>query len=185
MKAAFLWLGLLLPVCLPAATTAKTEDVTFKGVLVADGKTTISLSNAAGNSRWVEIGRDFAGYRVTSYEPATETLSLVKDGVTTEIRLQDAKVRSMAPLESNQGTQAERLAFWEKIKNLEGEALIAALRSDENPFKQTPSVLKLTPEAHDQPRGRITIATLRARVASAQKNAIRDSLTSPHNAPSP
>lgn len=139
MKAALLWLGLLLPVSVWAAPAAKPEEIIFKGVLVSDGKTSVALTDSEGNSRWVEVGRDFAGYRVADYEPATEMLSLVKEGVTKQILLHDAKVRAVAPPKPIDGTHAERLAFWEKIKNLEGEALIQALASNENPKKEAAS----------------------------------------------
>jgi hypothetical protein len=87
--------GCLVFLLLTVAGFAAEPNIEFSGVLGVGGDTRVALVNkASGSMQWVQVGKDFAGYRVTAYEPKTEDLLLAKDGQRYRLHLKDAKVKS-------------------------------------------------------------------------------------------
>ncbi len=75
----------------PAARAA----IEFTGILVMPQQTVFTLlDDATGKSAWHKLGESFAGYNLTAYDARTDTITLTKDGVTTLVRLKDAKIKS-------------------------------------------------------------------------------------------
>jgi hypothetical protein len=100
-----LFLLALLPIS--ASLAAAEIDVEFSGVLVAGEKTSVHLLRVStGISAWIPLGQNFAGYVVSSYEPAADTIVLTKDGVPTRLRLKSAKVKEANPALVEQQTKA-------------------------------------------------------------------------------
>ena len=65
----------------------------LRGVMVGGGPTKLSLLDKAGDTtRWVEIGQTFAGYTVKAYDPAKETVTLLKDGKELRLRLNASQI---------------------------------------------------------------------------------------------
>jgi LysM repeat protein len=64
----------------------------FRGVVVSGGTTKLSLIDKSHNAtQWVEAGHSFAGFLV-SYDAATETATLSKDGKEIRLRLSTSKI---------------------------------------------------------------------------------------------
>ena len=77
----------------------------FTGVLTADGKTRIALTNRSTKTTdWVETGAQFGGYDVTRYDPQEEAVYL-KRGVE-EIRLPLAMPKTPEPAPAATGLRA-------------------------------------------------------------------------------
>jgi hypothetical protein len=70
-------------------------EVEFTGILVTPASSLFALADrAAGTtSGWIGLQQTFGGYTVTAYDPKTDVLTLAKDGVKTELRLNAAKVQ--------------------------------------------------------------------------------------------
>ena len=69
----------------PAALAAD-AGIEFSGVLTADGRTRVALTDVASNTtRWVEAGDVFNGYTITRYDTKDDALYLRREGE--EIRL--------------------------------------------------------------------------------------------------
>ncbi len=67
--------------------------VAFSGVLVADGKTKIALTDTAtGTTTWVEPGKDFDGYTLASYDAKNDSVVLKKNGQEFPLTLATTKV---------------------------------------------------------------------------------------------
>jgi hypothetical protein len=80
LRRAIIVLGSLL------AAYADEPTIAFSGVLTADGKTRIAVTDkATDTTEWVEPGRDFNGYAINRYEPKEDVLVVKKGG--TEYRL--------------------------------------------------------------------------------------------------
>jgi hypothetical protein len=89
MKLRKLLLLALLPICARAADLG----IEFTGFMVMSDKTQVALTIAAtGSTSWVTVGQKFSGYVVSAFEPADEVVVLVKDGITTRLRLKASKV---------------------------------------------------------------------------------------------
>lgn len=75
---------------LVAVVAAKPE---FVGMMVSQGMTYVAVREEEGaRARWVKIGDDVGGYRVTSYDPVRETLQLRKADTELELTLKIAAV---------------------------------------------------------------------------------------------
>jgi hypothetical protein len=71
--------------------------VEFSAVLTTPRETRVSLSNkATGQTQWVAVGKAFAGYVVTAYEPKSDVVVLTRDGAQYRLPLKNAKVQSGA-----------------------------------------------------------------------------------------
>lgn len=86
-------LQLALAFCFAAPLHAEIE---FIGVLVTPQLTRFALADTAtGKTDWIARGRLFAGYTVSSYDAANDTLTLTRGGTELRIRLKDdAKVKA-------------------------------------------------------------------------------------------
>jgi hypothetical protein len=84
---------LLLSACILPAARA---DVEFVGVLITPQKSLFALSDTtSGRTDWLTVGKSFAGYEVTSFDPASDTLVLRAAGAEKRVRLKDdAKIKS-------------------------------------------------------------------------------------------
>ena len=97
-------LGLLLAGSIALAAQPSIE---LNGVMVDVGVTRLSLVDRANDTRrWIEIGQTFSGYKVSAYDPTTETATLTKDGASVRVRLNSSKIKTdtsgpatMAPAE--------------------------------------------------------------------------------------
>jgi len=69
--------------------------IELNGVMVDVGVTRLSLVDRANDTaRWIEVGQSFAGYKVSAYDPATETATLIKDGAEVRVRLNAAQIKA-------------------------------------------------------------------------------------------
>jgi hypothetical protein len=60
---------------------AAPPNVEFSGVLTADGKTRVALTDkATDTTQWVETGTEFGGYRIARYDQKEEAVFLSKNG---------------------------------------------------------------------------------------------------------
>jgi hypothetical protein len=83
---------------LAAGAWAAEAEIEFSGVLgdgSAGGTKFMLATKAAGQSRWLKVGEEFAGYTVTAYEPKDETIVLTKAGQTVRMKLKDSKIKSV------------------------------------------------------------------------------------------
>jgi LysM repeat protein len=63
------------------AANAAPPAIAFSGVLVADGKTKVALTDTAtGATTWVEPGKDFHGYTLAGYDAKNDSVVLKKNG---------------------------------------------------------------------------------------------------------
>jgi hypothetical protein len=75
---------------LASAACAAEAKIELTGILATAGCVRLALRNtASGTSTWLKVGDSFYGYRLTAFEPATETAVLVRDGVIARIKLAD------------------------------------------------------------------------------------------------
>ena len=64
-----------------AAAHAAEPNIEFSGVLTADGRTRLALTDkATKTTQWVDAGGEFDGYEVTRYDPKEDAVFLRKDG---------------------------------------------------------------------------------------------------------
>jgi hypothetical protein len=79
-------------VCVGAARAA----IEFTGILATPQKSLFALADTdTGKTEWVGVGRTFSGQTVTSFDAASETLTLTQGDIITRIRLKnDAKIQS-------------------------------------------------------------------------------------------
>lgn len=85
---------------LPAAAllAAAADDIEFSAVLVLPGKTSVRLAHkSSGTAAWILLGQNFEGYVVSAYDAKAETVVLTRNGVTTRVRLNTAKVQEGKP----------------------------------------------------------------------------------------
>jgi LysM repeat protein len=106
-------------VALRAASAADQPALEFSGVLVADGKTKIALTDkATGTTTWLEPGKDFHGYVIARYDAKADSVVLKKNGQEYPLTLVAAKVApnaatpaalvpAAAPVASTPPTSAE------------------------------------------------------------------------------
>lgn len=112
---------LLVPLLLAAET-----GIEFSGVLTADGKTRVALTDTAkSTTTWVEPGAEFNGYKVARYDAKEEAVFLEKGGHETRIGLVAAKTADARPasLDDSPSTQAAIAAIRTNLR-----ALVSAAR---------------------------------------------------------
>jgi hypothetical protein len=87
---------LFLSVAFAAVALTARADLEFTGILATARETLFSLRDTTtARSDWVALRGGFAGFVVSHYDPATDTLTLTRDAQTLRIRLKDdAKVKS-------------------------------------------------------------------------------------------
>jgi hypothetical protein len=70
-------------------------EIEFSGVLSAGSETKVSLTNkTSGESKWLKVGQDFAGYVVASYDAGAEAVILKKGAQQFRLPLKSAKVKA-------------------------------------------------------------------------------------------
>lgn len=71
-------------------------EIEFVGILAVPSITRFALSDTAtAKTNWVSLGDTFAEHKVTAYDRASDTLTLVKAGVPARLRLkEDARIKS-------------------------------------------------------------------------------------------
>jgi hypothetical protein len=88
------WLPLQVLAVLSAAVTIRAE-VEFVGIFATSQQTLFTLRETSSlESGWRQLGQSFAGYLITGYDAADDSLTLTKDGARTRVRLKDAKVKT-------------------------------------------------------------------------------------------
>lgn len=90
----------VLVVALAVRGWAAEAEVEFTGLIGsgtgADTRFMLA-TKAAGSSRWLKLGQEFAGYTIAAYEPKTDLLDLTRDGKTLRVKLKDStKIQSVA-----------------------------------------------------------------------------------------
>lgn len=92
LKSVLLAALLILP--LSAVLAAVSDEIEFSAVAVLPGKISVRLvQKTTGNAAWVPLGQNFEGYVVSAFEAKEETVVLVKNGVTSRVHLNTAKVQ--------------------------------------------------------------------------------------------
>lgn len=80
-------------------TVARAAEPVIELAAVVGTNTSLRLSltdTAAGQTRWVAIGQQFAGYRVAGYDAPSETAVLTRDGRELRVKLKASKVQMAA-----------------------------------------------------------------------------------------
>ncbi len=71
-------------------------EVEFTGLIALKDGTLFSLADTAADTRsgWIGLQQEFAGYQLTAYDAKGDVLTLTKNGVKTELRLNVPKVQN-------------------------------------------------------------------------------------------
>lgn len=86
-----------------AGPEISTPDIVFSGVLTAEGKTHVALTDPASNStRWVQLGNEFGDYSVVRYDPKEDAVFLKKGSQ--EIRVPLALPKTAEPSSATAST---------------------------------------------------------------------------------
>lgn len=81
----------------PAALAAE-AGIEFSGVLTADGRTRIALTDVASKTtRWLEAGDVFNGYTIARYDPKDDAVYLRRNGQETRLVLVAARTVEANP----------------------------------------------------------------------------------------
>ncbi len=99
-------------------------------VLFLPAKTLVSLRDReTGASQWLEPRQTFGALTFVSYDADQKTAVVTRAGATFRLRLTEAAEAA----DLQQRSPAERRAVWDRIKDLEGQALVEALvRNDDH-----------------------------------------------------
>lgn len=85
-----------LPMAHGAGPEIPTPDIVFAGVLTAEGKTHVALTDPSSKStRWVQLGNEFGDYSVVRYDPKDDAVFLKKGSQ--EIRVPLALSKTAEP----------------------------------------------------------------------------------------
>lgn len=99
------------------------EEIEFSAVVVLPGKISVRLvQKSTGNAAWIPIGQSFAGYVVSAFESKEETVALVKDGITTRVRLNTAKVKEGKPTLDPAVIEQQKKAILNNLRQLSAAA---------------------------------------------------------------
>lgn len=83
---------ILCAIAIVSAVRAAESPIEFSGVLTADGKTRVALTDkATKNTSWVGLGGQFGGYTVTRYDAKEDAVVLTKGGRETKLSLVTAR----------------------------------------------------------------------------------------------
>ena len=86
----------LVAVCLHAS---EAQPFIFSGVVKEGSVTRVALTASPGGaSKWVDVGEQFQGCQIVSYNESTTTLLVLKDYAEIQIPLQEAKIKSTSTL---------------------------------------------------------------------------------------
>src|SRR5436305_1817870 len=77
-----------------ASVAISRAAVEFTGVLATSERTLLALTDTAtGHTAWLGVGKPFGDYMLSNFDAKTDTVTLTKDGVATQVHLKgDAKV---------------------------------------------------------------------------------------------
>lgn len=93
------WLTPLFFVAAAMLNAADAPPFIFSGVLQENSIVRVALTaTPGGDSKWVDIGEQFQGYQIVSYDENTTTLLVLKDYTEISIILQEAKIKSTSNL---------------------------------------------------------------------------------------
>lgn len=104
--------------------SATETGIEFAGVLTAEGKTRIALTDTARKSTtWVEPGSEFNGYTVVRYDAKEEAVFLKKNGRETRVGMVTPKTRetpatASAAAATSQSAQATTTAIRANLRQL-------------------------------------------------------------------
>ena len=70
-------------------------EVEFNGLMALKDGTLFTLVDRTAGTRsgWISLQQEFAGYKLTAYDPKGDVLTLTRDGAKTELRLNVSKVQ--------------------------------------------------------------------------------------------
>lgn len=95
------------------------EEIEFSAVVVLPGKISVRLvQKATGSAAWIPIGQSFEGYVVSAFESREETVVLMKDGVTSRVRLNTAKVKEGKPAADPAVVEQQKKAILNNLRQL-------------------------------------------------------------------
>lgn len=79
-----------------SATVAGRAEVEFAGYIKAGAETKFVLADAAAGktSDWLAVGATFGDYKITGFDPRTETLAVTRNGMAARLTLKSAQVRA-------------------------------------------------------------------------------------------
>lgn len=84
---------LLFGVLFSSSVFAAEPGLEFRGVMIGAGPIQLSLvDKSTETTKWVPVGKTFAGYTIKAYDPATETATLLKDGKELRIRINSSRI---------------------------------------------------------------------------------------------
>ncbi len=104
---------------------AETELPQFRSVLIDGQAPMFSLADATGSGRWVKVGESFEGWKIESFDAATQVLTVSQNGKTQELsliaaRLDDAAAAGATVAEAD--AMLQKMRFEEMIqKTLEAQ----------------------------------------------------------------
>ncbi len=109
------FLGVTIFACAVAWASANQGELVFSGVLALGDDTRFGLVNADGSrSGWHPLGSVFEGHTLKSYDAASKTLTLEKDGQVFELSLASSKLTGDA--EKTAATLADAQAVFERMQ---------------------------------------------------------------------
>jgi len=112
----------------PQADVKDTASFEFDGVLVAGGKTTVSLINlTTGDANWVAVGGKFDGYTVSKYVPDPKGADVVElstsgSGQTLRVVLKTAVILEAAPVSDPMEQQRIDKAVTNNLRQIQAGA---------------------------------------------------------------
>ncbi len=80
-----------------AAFAAEPTVPQLRGVLMTGGDPVFSLSDGAGGSGWVAIGKTFDDWKLKSYDAGEGALTLERDGREVKVTLESAQIAAAGP----------------------------------------------------------------------------------------
>ncbi len=112
--------SLALLLALAPAARAADDLPQFRSVLI-DGQTNLfSLADGSGAGRWVKLGEAFDGWKLASFDPVTQRLTLTRDGETRELGLADGSLANgstpVAATVADADALLEKMRFEEMIE---------------------------------------------------------------------
>lgn len=139
-----------------AGAGSEETAIVFSGVMSAHGRTLVALTDrTSAVSRWVAPGEEFAGYRLSAYDGASDAVTLIRNQQTLRLILKTARVQTAVAPEIAGMTREHQLMLWARVRELEGDNLVSALVASGN------AELKVLVDAHQQ-RVRETLASRQA-----------------------
>ena len=119
--------GLALLLALALAPAARAAEVLpqFRSVLI-DGQTNLfSLADGSGAGRWVKLGEAFEGWKLASFDAASQRLTITRDDVTRELGLADGSLGNGAAPVSATVADADALLQQMRFEEMIEKALTA------------------------------------------------------------